>query len=441
MRGLSFKQPLVWLILFLALACLFGAAYGINAWKQNERAREASEAVSSDLFLEKNGIVNMSVTRVERSRIKDKPAESIAWVERLPVYGQVVPNPRASTEVRMAFAGTLRAVTESPWPAPGQWLHAGQVLGRIEIRVGPQERLDWQGKLAEARLKQQGAEEILKIEQARIDRFKSVGAADIVSRRELDDALVRYAEAKTQLAAAQSAVKLWQEALAQSDKPGNGPTLWNHALTVPADGEVTELLCRPGTVVEAGTVVLRLVDFRRPLVRLDLPPLVLMAGPPRQVSLGALGAAPAALSGITNRAEAGRPVSTIPANIVGAAPQVEASSQLASYWYEVVEPIQGEKGGDGRAWRPGLFVKAEVALPGGKQQPAVAVPATSLLFHQGRALVYVRLDPGRYQRREVQILGRDGERWVLASGVQPGEPVVFEQAQILLSQEFNTDND
>ena len=37
------------------------------------------------------------------------------------------------------------------------------------------------------------------------------------------------------------------------------------------------------------------------------------------------------------------------------------------------------------------------------------------------AWVYVRLGdkPGRYERREVQVLGREAGRWVLASGVAP----------------------
>src|SRR5207245_9863288 len=95
----------------------------------------------------------------------------------------------------------------------------------------------------------------------------------------------------------------------------------------------------------------------------------------------------------------------------------------------------------GAVWRPGLFVKAFVRVPESKPRPAVAVPGGALLYHQGRALVYVRLSPGRYERREVQVLGRDGDRWVLASGVAAGEPVVSRQAQVLLSEEFRGEAD
>jgi multidrug efflux pump subunit AcrA (membrane-fusion protein) len=84
-----------------------------------------------------------------------------------------------------------------------------------------------------------------------------------------------------------------------------------------------------------------------------------------------------------------------------------------------------------------------VKVPGAAARDAVSVPETSLLYHDGRALVYVRLGdkPGRYERREVQVLGREPGRWVLASGVQAGEPVVSRRAQVVLSEEFRSDVD
>jgi cobalt-zinc-cadmium efflux system membrane fusion protein len=82
-----------------------------------------------------------------------------------------------------------------------------------------------------------------------------------------------------------------------------------------------------------------------------------------------------------------------------------------------------------------------VTVPGVKSHSAVAVPEGALLYHQGRALAYVRVGPGRFERREVQVLGRDDSRWVLASGVEAGERVVSHRAQVLLSEEFRTEAD
>jgi multidrug efflux pump subunit AcrA (membrane-fusion protein) len=120
---------------------------------------------------------------------------------------------------------------------------------------------------------------------------------------------------------------------------------------------------------------------------------------------------------------------------------VETGSQLAVYWYEV----DSARTALAATWRPGLFVKAWLPIPEARPRAAVAVPPGALLYHQGRALVYVRLSPGRYQRREVQVLGREGERWVLADGgqdaVRAGERVVSQGAVLLLSEEFRGDQD
>jgi hypothetical protein len=138
---------------------------------------------------------------------------------------------------------------------------------------------------------------------------------------------------------------------------------------------------------------------------------------------------------------------------------VDSASQFLGYWYEP-EPdradgaagksgsTSGEGDGPGVLWRPGLQVKASLTPPGAPSRPAVAVSVGAVLFHQGRALVYVRVRPGAYERREVRPLGREGATWVLAarqasdpSGLEPGEVVVHRGAQVLLSEEFRGDVD
>jgi hypothetical protein len=86
--------------------------------------------------------------------------------------------------------------------------------------------------------------------------------------------------------------------------------------------------------------------------------------------------------------------------------------------------------------------------PTARSRLAVTVPVGAILFHQGRALVYVRVKPGAYERREVRLLGREGDSWVLAarqtsdpSGLEPGEVVVHRGTQVLLSEEFRSDVD
>jgi hypothetical protein len=413
---------LKWPAVLAALAGLLVAGYWVHVTLRADR-REAEEAESVQVPRRAaSAVVKLGARLAESHGLKDTPAEETTWRPRLAVYGRVVPNPRATAEVRAPFAGTIKAAPGAAWPAPGTRVKAGQELGRLVIRVGPQERLDLLVKLGEARLKQKGSEEILTIFQERVKRLATV--ANVVSQTERDAALVRVAEAKIQLDTAKAAVKQWEDALAAIDGQGGArDAVWSHVLTAPGPGEVTELLGRPEMAVEAGAVIARVVDFRHALVRVDVP-------------LGALG-------GASNRPEAAGPAWPVPARLVGPAPQVDVASQFAGYWYEVdtAGPWFFGPSFSGQAWRPGLFVKGMLTVAWEEPRRAVAVPADALLYHQGRALVYVTIGPGRYERREVRVLGRQGSRWILESGVSAGEPVVSARAQVLLSEEFRGDAD
>jgi multidrug efflux pump subunit AcrA (membrane-fusion protein) len=432
---------ITWLGSLTVLAGLLGLVYLIQERSRKERAAAVEPEPPKRAA---NKIIKLGVQLAKSHGLADEPAVAVQWVQRVEAYGRVVPNPKATAEVRTAFAGTLRADPEHGWPALGSWVSAGQVIGRLDIRVGPQERLDLLTKLNEARIKQKGADEHVRLQRERVERYEKAGKA--ISRAELDNAQKDFNEAKTQLAQAVAAVKEWQHALAAIDSQGNGKgKTWSQALTAPASGEVVELTGRPGMVMEPGGVVLRLVDFRFALVRLELPPEALTTGPPREVDLFTTKPSPLALESAANRPEPPGPPPLHRARLVGAAPQVEAGSQFASYWYEVdtapqlpgtsvPAPLTGN-------WRPGLFVKALVEVPGARPQAGVGVPESSLLYHDGRALVYVRIGAGRYERREVRVLGRQQGRWVLAAGVEQREPVVSRRAQVLLSEEFRAEVD
>jgi hypothetical protein len=475
---------LKWSVTLAVLAALGVAAYVIHTEVQREREQEAAGDKVGGPRRAKGGVVTLGRSLAEFHGVRDEAAQACSWQERVPVYGRVVPNPLATVELRSAFAGTLRAAPGTAWPAPGSRVRAGQVLGWIDMRVGPQEQLDVQAKRDDARARYLGAEKVRQVQQARVDRLNEKPQS--VAYREREEALVDLLKAQTEAATAKAALNLWQQALDEIDRhreraqdgrdpapesaerqaalrivglpflpaaargliaclPCGSTGAWSQPLKVPIDGEVSELAATPGMVIEAGGLVARVVDGRRPLVRLDLPPEVLAAGPEPKVDLFAVVAGPVALRGAFNRSAPGDTAQPVPAALVGAAARLDAASQFAGYFYQVVPDeitpgITGIRTG-GVDWRPPLSIKAYLAVAGAQVRSAVAVPYTALLYHQGRALVYVRLEPGKYERREVQVLGRQGNRWVLASGVKAGERVVSHQAQLLLSEEFRTDVD
>jgi hypothetical protein len=437
MRLTAIIPVLKWVLALSVLAGILGLAYLAHQEAREERKKEAQEGKDEKdddddarKALEK-GVVKLRPEQVQKVGLQDVPVRETKWRPRLTLYGRVIPNPRATTEVRAAFAGTLRADPGLPWPGLGSLVEPGMVLGWIDVRVGPQERLDLLAKLREAQLKEQGTEEVVKVQQERLDRLGT--AAGGLSRAELDAAKVQLVEARTQLAVARAAVKAWEKALQAIDNPGPKDSTWRQPILVPAGGEITALAGQPGMAMQAGDLIARVVDFRRVLARLDFPAAALAAGPPPALDLFA--------SATADEGEgehiSGRLAPQVPrlkAAPVCPAPQVDPASQLVSYWYESQLAVGSKTNDRAGVWRPGLFVKAYLPLASAKPREALAVPLTSLLYFQGKPVVFVRAAPGTYVRREVRVLGREGDDWILAEGVQEDQRVVSRRAQVLLSQ-------
>ncbi|HJZ93226.1 MAG TPA: HlyD family efflux transporter periplasmic adaptor subunit, partial [Gemmataceae bacterium] len=376
-----------WALVLTAVAALLGGAYWVHHQARQRRAAEGGDAVQAPRRAA-NSVVKLGKELAESHGIQDEPAQAVEWAPRMTAYGRVVPNPRATAEIRAVLPGTLRADSEAAWPAIGTRVQTGKRFGWLDVRVGPQERLDLLSKLNEARAREQGAREVVRIQRERVERLSVAGSG--VSRAELDAAQTQLAEAETGLGTAKAAVQGWQEALDAIDRQGErSESPWRLRLAAPIDGEVTEVLARPGMAVEAGATVARVVEFRFALVRLELPADLLTAGPPPRVDLTAVAPRPPALDGASNRPEPESPPPTIPATLVGHAPGIDPVSQLAAYWYEV--DTTRSAGNPPVSWRPGLFVKADVAVPKAATRRAVTVAGTALLYHQGRVLAFVRV--------------------------------------------------
>jgi hypothetical protein len=377
-------------------------------------------------------------------------AQARQWQERVTVYGRIVPNPRATYEVRSAFAGTLLA-GDKPWPQVGQTMKPGQALGSVAVRVTPQERIELQNKLAEALLKEKGAKEIVVLRQGVVTRLEKASSA-VIGQRELDEAKVQLSEAQTQLGTAEAAVQIWRKTLDDIDQlQEKGSEVWRRPLTVPVEPntgslEVTELAAQPGSAIEAGGLVVRLVDYSRLLVRLDLPAEMAATGPPQEVRLKPLARGSDAVG---HGGEIDVADEAITATLVGPASQVDGSSQLVGFLYLVrTDPKAGQS-----RWRPGLFVSARLPATQGPPREVVSVPTSAVLYHQGRALVYI-VEKEQYVRREVQVLSIEGDRCFLEprkeSFANPSPPnsdisvddvVVVRNPQVLLSNEFRRDVD
>ncbi len=111
------------------------------------------------------------------------------------------------------------------------------------------------------------------------------------------------------------------------------------------------------------------------------------------------------------------------ARFVSAALQADASVPGRTYLYLVRA--------DGL--RAGMRVTAK--LSAGQARAGVAVPAAALVWHAGKAWVYVKSGAEIFVRRPVEAEVPVAEGWFTTS-LKAGEPVVVSGAQLLLSEEF-----
>ncbi len=185
-------------------------------------------------------------------------------------------------------------------------------------------------------------------------------------------------------------------------------------LHAPAGGTVVRKTAQEGLYVEAGTRLYTLADLSRVWVQLDayesdLPKL--QPGQPVRFEAEAL------------------PGRRFGGAVAFIAPVVDEASRTVRVRVDV--PNRD------RALRPGMFVRAAVAVALGEQgpvspsapdaEPPLVVPASAPLLTGRRAIVYVQV-PGRerptYEAREVRLGPRAGGDYLVAAGLEEGERVV-----------------
>ena len=70
------------------------------------------------------------------------------------------------------------------------------------------------------------------------------------------------------------------------------------------------------------------------------------------------------------------------------------------------------------------------------QKVGVIVPAAAVVWHAGKAWLYLQQEADEFVRRELSTNAPVSDGWFVASGLAPGNKVVVSGAQLLLSEEF-----
>jgi biotin carboxyl carrier protein len=180
-------------------------------------------------------------------------------------------------------------------------------------------------------------------------------------------------------------------------------------LAAPLAGVVTRVDVQPGAIVEAGQVLLEIVDYSRPLVR------VAWADPP--------GGSPRPSIVLTSPDTALR----IAARLVGPAAEADPVTRRPAYLYRAA-----------RAWpgaTPGTPIIALVPQRA-RATPGVLVPDRAVVQWDGLAWIYLQRAPGRFERVRLATDRPTSGGWIAGAPLAAGDTVVVTGAEELLSEEF-----
>lgn len=116
----------------------------------------------------------------------------------------------------------------------------------------------------------------------------------------------------------------------------------------------------------------------------------------------------------------------VEAVLVSESPLMSPNIQEASYFYRTPTV-------------PGLPVGMRVVtrLSIGSQATGVVVPASAVIWWNGKAWAFVRSGRNKFFREEINTSKAAAGGWFVGYGLKPGDEVVVNGAQQLLSREFN----
>jgi len=114
--------------------------------------------------------------------------------------------------------------------------------------------------------------------------------------------------------------------------------------------------------------------------------------------------------------------------LVSPSPRTDPRIQGTSFFY--LAPVQGTD------LLPGMNVLAY--LPNGSQSQGVIVPASAVVWWQGKAWIYRQKDSDRFVRQEIPTDTPVKDGWFVGKGLSSGDRIVVSGAQLLLSEELRS---
>lgn len=319
---------------------------------------------------------------------------STAWVHE----GRIHESARGTGRVRPAAGGELHVaapvdgiVVSDPWPFVGLARASGEAVLALSSRVS-------QGRtLSELQALDTERNAELELARERLVRLEGLLEVGAVSSAEVDAARARVQTLEAQAESARRQMATVQGARSATQRT---PVL---EVTAPFTGEVAEILVSPGQAVSAGDPLVRMVRVEPVWVEVHLAP-----HDAQRLRAG--------VSGLWVRATGDRTRTLFENDQVGLvsiAPEVSARTGRVAALLRVDTELS--------RLRLGSAVEAEVLLA--EAHEGVVIPASAIVDDAGVPTAFVQLDGETFERREITLVGREGDQF-LVDGLRADERLV-----------------
>jgi cobalt-zinc-cadmium efflux system membrane fusion protein len=337
------------------------------------RAYAAAGEIPADSGGSAGGVAFLKEQQCKIEGFRTEFVREDSLMESFEVTGSIVPAAGRFAQVAAPIAGLVDAAGSVRSPIQGQRVTRGQVLVTLIPSLG-----DAGSAYAEARGALREAED----EYARAKRLFAVEA--VPERR------VHEAEIRLQVA---------REALAGLAGSGGLTADGRLQIRAPIAGEVTARHIVPGARVAPGEALFSIVDPSVVWLSVNVP-----AAMVSEVRAG---------SGTLFRLE-GSPLSYESRRMISRGSMLDSITRTIPVVYEVVN-----RGG-------GITIgaNARASVRTGRRVTGLVLPASAVLDEDGRPIAYVQVEGELFEKRELRLGGREGNRVLVLGGLKPGDRVV-----------------
>ncbi|MDX2032465.1 MAG: efflux RND transporter periplasmic adaptor subunit [Blastocatellia bacterium] len=339
--------------------------------------------------------LTISPEMADRAGLRYAFVETRSLAEQLRTTGSIQPNAYRETRVTPLVGGRLTRVNVQL----GDFVRQGQILAMI-----------FSSDLAEAQMKFLTVDANLQFHISQDKRFERLVEIGAVSRQEQEEVRARLREHHAEHAALRERMKLYGLTEAEIDRLQTASDVRSEVpVHSPSSGVITTRNANPGQVAMTTDALFSVTDLSSVWV--------IASFYEKDFATLRTGA------GVTITTPAA-PSRGFRGTIAYIDPRVDPQTRTAQVRIETLNPNQSLK--------LGMFVDVALDLGGARLVPAVPKSAVQAMGEE--RIVFVKIAPGSFQIRRVEIGGEIGEWAEALRGLTAGEEVVTEGSFFLRAE-------